>query len=350
MAGNENTSHPAERRIFWAIMDYILRISLQRVLKDVFFVSVVVLTLIFAYNLIDPFNVPEDASKAGERGNDLLLFFISCFSSWMVSAWFATFTSTDKIDTVAEQSFDKMSKLTVQLEQAKVFLSESIHVGSTESRGRDDTFARKALEHRISGAIKMLDLIATSNEALSSDWLGVVSSPTQRRLKDKIQQLSKLSDYIDDAGDKIPNAGVEELSKEIPGANRLIRYVTSGNPNPAAVVNQVIHPGATELEQAGSLTIEVIRDTWSATGSGKLAPAMAQIPTAEVHLVQHPQGAKADDISFPCGVGTVFDFNINLRSKIKNVFLPEGPYVFEYKMKCEKPEAVEEGAAPPSTA
>lgn len=310
-------------------MAFLSQVSLQGIIKNIFFVAVVIIFLYMAYQLMLPV---YSGSNAGQgKSDEILLFFISCFSSWMISAWFATFTSTDKIDTVAEQSFDKMSKLTVQLEQAKVFLAESIQIGSIESKGRDDTFARKALEHRIAGTIKMLDLIATSNEALSSDWLGVVSGPTQRRLREKIQQLSSLSSYVEEGARNISEDVVHKLSKEIPGADRLIRYVASGNP--PALVRQTPGPAGNEKRQEGVLEIEVIRDTWSATGTGKLAPQMVEIPEGRIDLIEHPKGLNTKSITYRCGVGTAFDFNVNLRSSIQNVYLPLGKYVFKYEVK-----------------
>lgn len=287
--------------------------------------------MLLAFRVLSPFG-GASGGKPVASDKDLLLFFISSFSSWVVSAWFATFTSTDKIDTIAEQSFDKMINLTVQLDQAKLFLKNAIDAGEREYRGRGEIFARKALEHRIDGAMHMIDLIQTSNEALANDWLGVVSGAMARQLREKKKGLDKLTTAVQGVAIADAAQDVEaSVGESIPGARRLLR--AANEPGPAAKVYQQDH-GGDDGSQTGRLVIEVIRDTWTATGTGKLSPIMASVPDISVRLLSAPQACDRSTISHHSATGTNRDFNINLRSKVTNLVLVQGKYEFAYTARC----------------
>ena len=317
---------------FW---HWITTLTFRNIFKNIFFLVITGFLIVIGYRILSPYAMPN-ANDTSSSDKDLLLFFISSFSSWIVSAWFATFTSTDKIDTIAEQSFDKMINLTVQLDQAKLFLRNAIDAGEREYRGRGETFARKALEHRIDGAMNMIDLIQTSNEALANDWLGVVSGSMARQLREKKKGLDQLSKVVG-GGPSVdaPLDSSSNMSDYIPGAGRLLRAASDPALGPAAKISQTGHSGDGH-SQMGIMVIDVIRDTWAATGTGKLDPQMAGVPRVAVTLTNAPSHCDRSRISHHSATGTNRDFNINLRSTVRNTFLPQGQYVFEYKADVER--------------
>lgn len=84
----------------------------------------------------------------------------------------------------------------------------------------------------------------------------------------------------------------------------------------------------------GILIIEVLRETYIATGSGKIKPEYRNIPIINTKLISCPLGANLDDdFTINPGCGTKFDFNITLKSIKKNKYLFIGKYEIEYLLK-----------------
>ena len=83
--------------------------------------------------------------------------------------------------------------------------------------------------------------------------------------------------------------------------------------------------------QTGTLYITVLRQTYTATGSGKLAPHMRDKPWLNVQLQSAPAAYNRETMKYTCGTGTTFDFNVTLKSIEFGVPLPMGEYVFAYE-------------------
>jgi hypothetical protein len=102
---------------------------------------------------------------------------------------------------------------------------------------------------------------------------------------------------------------------------------------PAVSVEQDTESGESPDYNREIIRIHILRDTAIATGSGKLKPAMSEIPFVIAKLEKMPDGYSTDHIKYSAGTGTCFDFNINIKSVDYNIPLPIGEYVFSYEAK-----------------
>ncbi len=321
----------------WKRLSYF---SFQDFVRKIFFIILLGSSVFLCVRLVKPIGNENNTGSY----SDLLLFISSAIMTWLISAWYSTFSSSDKIDTVAEQSFDKMRNVTVQIGQVQTYLVNSIADSKRRASVEGDKEGRFLLEHRMDGLVEMLRLISTSNEAVSEDWLGVVSVPVRRRLTDKMEDLNNFTSAIDDA--RFPEDGKKSNKNsfgDIPGAQRIVKAATRGtvsNLDPAAEIFHEATPLGTAFHQSGVLKIKVLRNTFYATGSGKFSPQLNAIPSMkEIKLISCPAGVDEARISNNFGVGTRFDFNVNLRSKDYSVPLVLGEYVFEYTVSCDHTES-----------
>ena len=102
---------------------------------------------------------------------------------------------------------------------------------------------------------------------------------------------------------------------------------------PAVSVEQDTEDSASQNYNRGIVRINILRDTFIATGSGKLKPAMNGIPFVSARLERMPDGYSSEQVKYSAGTGTNFDFNINIRSNYFDTPLPIGEYVFSYEAK-----------------
>jgi len=118
------------------------------------------------------------------------------------------------------------------------------------------------------------------------------------------------------------------------------------SPRPAVRVGQQIIVAAPD-NQKGRLTIEVQRDTYVATGSGKLEPQMNSVPHIAVRLVSSPEDAKSNNFSVRPGTGTTYDFNITMKSMVYGNYLQKGIYIFEYSAESDGTGEQDKGVTKP---
>jgi hypothetical protein len=104
-------------------------IDLKRILRWLLVVGAALLAVFIIFKL------PDDSIKDQKFGiaRDLILFFCSTAITWIISYWFAKKDSSEKIDTIAERSFEKMTRLTLSIEQVKKFLA-IIYLANTKGR------------------------------------------------------------------------------------------------------------------------------------------------------------------------------------------------------------------------
>lgn len=100
-------------------------------------------------------------------------------------------------------------------------------------------------------------------------------------------------------------------------------------------VSQEVDSGSSPDHNCGTMTIEVLRNSPIATGSGKLNPEMNGVPILSVHLLEKPEGFPEEMMKYTAATGTNFDFNINLRATSYREPLPAGRYVFGYEAKSD---------------
>lgn len=129
--------------------------------------------------------------------------------------------------------------------------------------------------------------------------------------------------------------GVRHIQRSLPPT----RAVEEGNTFAAggfsgrlpAVATAQEFGGGSEALQTGILRISVLRQTFTATGSGKLIPPMREKPWVTVQLLSAPPEYRGNSVKFTCGTGTTFDFNITLKATEYGVSIPPGEYVFSYE-------------------
>lgn len=322
-----------------------MHIDLKIILRiGVFAVAAIVAALLIAST---PVSTPAEAVNKISR--DLVLFICSTVVSWTISAWFARKESNDKIDAIAERSFEKMAMLTLQIERAKKFLVDTIKLSQSETDGK---LGMSAYKHRINGSISTLDQISASNDTFRADWLGVVSEKMKIDLKTKLEALSNVQEIVNDLskgqekdaiGDAEFDKKIQTAEREVAGAGRLIGELKVAKlpKPPVADVSQQPEGEQSPTVQQGLLTIDVRRLTFRATGTGAFIPHMSALPWVTITAEQWPELARPEQFRFPVGVGTNFNFNVMLSSTTYGESLPLGRYVFRYRASCA--EAVEAG-------
>lgn len=162
--------------------------------------------------------------------------------------------------------------------------------------------------------------------------------------------LNRFAEILKNQSDKTPQRPrhIHELLSEILETTRTIQRAlpattqsafdearSAFTKGPAVSVRQEVLE-ATDITNRGRLVITVVRDSFTATGSGKMSPHLRDIPWVSARLDAFPDGYRSDTVRWVVGSGTVFDFNITLKSTVLNRYLPLGDYIFSYHAK-EKP-------------
>ncbi|NOU35760.1 MAG: hypothetical protein HOO88_03170 [Kiritimatiellaceae bacterium] len=279
---------------------------------------------------------------------NIILFGLSSISAVITGYFFARSSTSEKVDTIAEQSTEKMVHLSLQLQHLKSYLQETLDVADNES-AIHLAAAINAYRHRVEAAADMTASLASSNEAFRNDWLGVVSLASRKTIEKK---YDKLREYLQDNETyerlkaerstgavseidepkvteqlRVVEERIENAKKQLPIQQSFVRLAP---PPPAVSVEQNI-AGGTDSKQKGTLRVRLLRPVYRATGSGRLAPQMRSVPRISTKLVSHPPDLIAGDFRFAPGTGTNFDFHIGLKSMAFGVNLPVGDYVFEYE-------------------
>ena len=101
---------------------------------------------------------------------------------------------------------------------------------------------------------------------------------------------------------------------------------------PAVEVEQLPHVARSD-ENIGTLEIDLLREVYMMTGSGRFEPEMDCVPTVSARLIGAPDGCPEIDVT--ARTGTTFDFNVHIHSTVRNELLPVGHYTVEYEAVCE---------------
>ncbi|WP_155820238.1 hypothetical protein [Komagataeibacter europaeus] len=127
------------------------------------------------------------------------------------------------------------------------------------------------------------------------------------------------------SGEEIAQSVVEEI-KEV---NRQRKRDLSDQ---AVSATQMIQDNSDCHYQSGFLSINLSRKLHLMTGSGSFEPEMDNVPSVRVVLVSKPE--ECPPVIVSAGTGTNFDFNVHIRSSVRNTQLPLGDYVVEYFAEC----------------
>lgn len=119
---------------------------------------------------------------------DLLTVVFTFLSSWLLADWYSRKSNTEKVDTIAERSTEKMVLLSVQLIGVKNYLEDTKLEAEKESNA---TEALSTYRHRTQAAAILITSLANSNETFRGDWLGVVSDDMRKLMEEKHNSLKK---------------------------------------------------------------------------------------------------------------------------------------------------------------
>lgn len=284
---------------------------------------------------------------------DIITFILSLIASIIIGHWYARLSNIEKVDTIAERSTEKMVLLSIQLEELRTYLEDSVAVAKAEQTMGG---ALNAYRHRTEAAAHLISSLANSNETFRGDWLGVVSNKMKATIE---QKYAKLRQYFDanhtlrerHATRATPSGGVSDaLQPEIAAAQQTIEEIRKDlpippftppivNKAPAVSVQQTQFSDATDTAQKGELTVDVIRSAYVVVGTGKLVPKMLAKPWMEIELLSCPEGVHTNMIKTTVGVGTNFDFNVKIGSAELNRPLVLGAYKFRYSATARSPSA-----------
>jgi hypothetical protein len=272
----------------------------------------------------------------------VLLTLLSVFASWTVSRHYAIFSSrenaTEMIDTVASQSSEKILNLSNQLLLLKDFLEGILEVADSEYNIHA---ANSAFRHRVTAAAHMIELLRSSNDTFTSDWIGVCSEQTKIEIEDlKRLQRQMIQDYAivkgahaETTADESTDAGSEHLREALQRIeetqSKLPVAVAPELPKVPAVSAHQEWDVATTEKQQGRLILSILRPVFNATGSGKLYPNMSTVPTIFAKLLEAPPGTSMK-LAVHGGTGTAFDFHVHLKSNEYGTRLIPGRYLVEY--------------------
>lgn len=124
--------------------------------------------------------------------------------------------------------------------------------------------------------------------------------------------------------------GIRHIQRTLPATKPLQDTIGSSFKSPAVSAVQE-YGECTEAHQKGKLILHVLRDTFTATGSGKFSPEMRSPPYVNATLESSPDGYSKEKVKIGCNTGTTFDFHISLKSVAYNEPVPVGEYVFRYE-------------------
>lgn len=299
-----------------------------------------VFTIVFIYQTTNP--SPRETALL-----NILLFLLSTVASLITGYYFARVSTSEKIDTIGERSSEKMVNFTSQLLDLEGYLRDTAVVAQDEG-GINIHAALNAYRHRTDAAASMAANLASTNESFRSDWLGVVSDSARKVIEANYKKLRSVTRKLDEiveleqkersasgSEDESLRKTLEKARQELESLKESlpIRAFVARSPEnkaPAVAVDQQVEM-ATPERNKGVLRIKILRPVPSATGSGKLAPRMGEVPGVTIKPIKVPEGAALGDFRYTVGTGTNYDFNITIGTSGFGDPLPTGEYHFEYE-------------------
>lgn len=269
----------------------------------------------------------------------LLLTLLSMLGSWAISHVYSTSSSREsaqgKIDTIAQQSSEKILNHSTQLWRLEQYFRSSLQCASEE----DNDAAVATLRNRIDSACEMARMLRSSNNTFLSDWQGVVSDSVNAVISSQASKVREIMDAYDQL-DTPPSGDTEQwknLRDELVDKVSLLRAQLPSAVTPdrkyhsAPAVAVVQHSAeASPTRQTGQLIVELLRPVYNATGSGKFKPPLVSAPTSlNATLIEKPEGSPKIEVH--AGGGTTFDFNVHFKSMTFGTDMLIGKYVVEYE-------------------
>lgn len=264
--------------------------------------------------------------------SNILLFIFTTFGSAISGYLFNKSSSTEKIDTIAEISCEKMVNLSLELQNLRTYLLST--EDALEDELKDSDVIQAVYRQRILAAADRVNSLSSSNDTFRSDWLGVVSDNCKQNLEIKFNTVKEVVFETNDSRQP-PNTNydIHNEKNNLLKQQMLMQILPSSRMSVIrSVITNYTIDERSENYQKGTMEIRVLRETKIATGTCKLIPPFDDIPQTIANLISSPDEYSFEKTPYHIGNGTTYDFNINFTSKDKISLIPIGCYIFEYEV------------------
>ena len=317
----------------------------MKIIKHLLPVPIVLFCLYGAYYCL---NATANAASLSPRENALLNYLLCLFSvlaSWLVSHYYAVYsahTSTaEKIDTIAQQSTEKIMNQSAQLWEVEQFLESSVEIAANQMNAAE---ANNTLRNRMQSSSQMIRLLRSSNSTFTSDWAGVASEGVRKTLESQVkkqQELLKIyeevqaaepepegegADQREDQRTSEPNRRLQEVVRNLPAA----ALPTAQPAKVRSVTTNQLPQIATNTLAQGRAILSVIRPVANVTGYLRFKPEVDLPANVTLVLGTLPEAIQAAELSAHAGAVTRSGCPIHL-TKVGGGKIAVGEYEIRYE-------------------
>jgi hypothetical protein len=304
--------------------------------------------LFCVYGAFYCFDSSANAANLTPRESALLNYLLCLFSvlaSWLASHYYAVYsahtTTAEKIDTIAQQSTEKIMNQSAQLWEVERFMESSVEIAESEE---STEVANNTLRNRMQSSAQMIRLLRSSNSTFTSDWAGVATDGVRKYLESQVKKQQELFKIYEEAeaaepepeGEgaderehqrtREPNRRLQEVANTLPAA-----ALPTAQPAKTRAVTTTQFPKlATNTLAEGGAILRVIRPVANVTGYLRFTPEVDLPANVALRLATVPEGVDAAQLSAHAGAIRRSGCPIHVTSNVGgNVSV--GEYKIEYK-------------------
>lgn len=276
----------------------------------------------------------SQTSELSSLENNLLniLLAISAMTlSWTMSEYYSRKSNKKDnvalIDGIGERASEKL------LNQSRILWKIERYIENETSNipNKENVF--------LNSVIEMIKLVRSSNNTYLSDWHGL----TSKSVTEKILLQTKAQSELFEDMELIVKEGEESIDPNLKerilkNYNKLPSYLTPAT-NYSLITKTIsiesIEYSANDKETSkGFLSVLLHKDVYHFAAGGKIDPPMDKVPNKlYATLISKPSGIQKYLIN--CSTGTIFDFQIHIKSPEANIKLPKGKYKFQFTIEKE---------------
>ena len=335
---------------------WLTSITYATIMKTIKHLLPVPILLLCAYGAYYCLNSSANASSLAPRESALLNYLLCMFSvlaTWLASHYYAIYsahtTTAEKIDTIAQQSTEKIMNQSAQLWEVERFLERSVEIADNETSA---PAANSTLRNRMLSSAQMIRLLRSSNSTFTSDWAGVATTDVRRTLESQVkhqQELLKIyeevqaaepepegegADQREDQRTREPNRRLQEVVRTLPAA-----ALPNAQPTRARAVTTTQFPRpSTDTLAQGSAILRVLRPVDNVTGYLRFVPAFELPPSVTLTLASVPQGVQAAELTVHAGAATPSGCPIHI-TRNEGGTIATGSYEIHYEASPAQPPA-----------
>ena len=327
----------------------------MKIIKYLLPVPILLLCVYGAYFcLISTANASNLTPRESALMNYLLCLF-SVLATWLASHYYAIYsanaTTAEKIDTIAQQSTEKIMNQSAQLWEVERFLENSVEIADNEA---NESAANNTLRNRMQSSAQMIRLLRSSNTTFTSDWAGVTSDKVRKNLESQVKKQQELltiyeevqaaepepegegADQREDQRTREPNRRLQEFTRTLPAA-----ALPTAQPakTRAVTTTQFPQPATNTLAQGGAI-LRVLRPVANVTGYLRFVPALELPVNVTLSLAALPEGVQVAQLSAHAGAITSSGCPIHI-TRNGGGKVPVGDYEIHYEAHPAHPPAPE---------